>query len=292
MIAPVGGAALPQLLIEGDGPRTVLMLHGWPDTHRVWDSTVAALRHQARCVRFTLPGFDPGQAHGPRHAVPLAEVVQCIARVADEVSPKAPVTLMLHDWGCFFGYQYAHQHKTRVERVIGVDIGDAGSRHHRREMSWRAMALTLGYQLWLAAAWRIGGKRGNRMARWIAKLFHAPAAAPDITASQGYPYAIQWFGVAGGFGQLRAFAPQVPMLFVHGQRKPMMFHSSNWAERIGARPGCRVLGFPTGHWVMNQAPAEFNAAVLQWLQDTEHLCRGSERNLPHPAQPLNARALP
>ena len=43
---------------EGQGPRTVVMVHGWPDTYRVWDAQVAALQGQYRCVRFTLPGFD------------------------------------------------------------------------------------------------------------------------------------------------------------------------------------------------------------------------------------------
>ncbi len=44
--------------LEGDGARTVVMLHGWPDTQALWAPQVAALRTHARCVRFTLPGFD------------------------------------------------------------------------------------------------------------------------------------------------------------------------------------------------------------------------------------------
>ena len=43
------------VLIEGDGPQTLLMLHGWPDTHRLWDATVDALKARHRCVRLTLP---------------------------------------------------------------------------------------------------------------------------------------------------------------------------------------------------------------------------------------------
>jgi pimeloyl-ACP methyl ester carboxylesterase len=45
------------VFIEGDGPHTVLMVHGWPDTHRLWDTTVEALKARHRCVRFTLAGF-------------------------------------------------------------------------------------------------------------------------------------------------------------------------------------------------------------------------------------------
>ena len=27
----------------------------------------------------------------------------------------------------------------------------------------------------------------------------------------------------------------------------------------------RVVGLPTGHWVMRQRPQEFNAALIDWL---------------------------
>jgi pimeloyl-ACP methyl ester carboxylesterase len=75
--------------------------------------------------------------------------------------------------------------------------------------------------------------------------------------------------VAGGFGRPRAFVPQVPMLYVFGERKPFAFHSSGWAQRIAALPGSRVIGLPTGHWVMTQRPAQFHAALREWLLATE-----------------------
>lgn len=251
------------LHIDGDGSRTLVMIHGWPDNHRLWDPQVQGLRERYRCVRFTLPGFDDSSPAGPYS---LDDVVNAIGEAVDRASPGQPVTLMLHDWGCFYGYQYAMRRPERVCRVIGVDIGDAGSRYHRQESSLRAKLYIVGYQLWLATAWRFGS---DRMARWMARQLRAPAAPQTITAAMGYPYAVQWFGVAGGFGRLRAFAPKVPMLFIHGERKPIQFHSRSWVDRVAARPGCRVLGLPTGHWVMVQRPKEFLAAVTDWLQRTD-----------------------
>lgn len=256
-------------IAEGRGDRTVVMIHGWPDTLRLWDSTVEALKDRWRCVRFTLPGFEPGAPQ--RSAVPLDTLLAQIGSVIDEASPDRPVTLLLHDWGCFFGYQFAMRHPQRVERVIGVDIGDIGSRHHRVELTAKAMVGTVAYQWWLALAWRLGGPLGDRMARWMARRFRAPAPAGQISASMGYPYAMAWFGVAGGFGRPRAFQPTVPMLFIHGQRKPFPFHSAVWAQRIAGQPASQVLGLPTGHWVMTQRPKEFHAAVRQWLEATDDL---------------------
>ncbi len=254
-----------EVLVDGEGEPAVLMIHGWPDTLRLWDAQVEVLKAHHRCVRFTLPGFDLAR---PGRAYALDEVIATITRVAEQACPGQRVTLLLHDWGCVYGYQFALRHPERVARVIGVDIGDAGSRVHLSELDARAKLLVIGYQLWLALAWRIGGAFGDRMARWMAGRLRCPAPPQGIGAQMGYPYAVQWFGVKGGFGRLRPFDPTVPMLYLYGQRKPFMFHSRAWADNLAATPGSRVLGLPTGHWVMLQRPQEFNTALLDWLDAT------------------------
>lgn len=251
--------------VEGRGPHAVVMIHGWPDTHRLWDAQVEALKAQFRCVRFTLPGFDLAR---PARAYGLDEVIATLRRVVEQSCPGERVTLLVHDWGCLYGYQFALRHPELVARVVGVDIGDAGSRAHQAELGAKAKLMVLGYQLWLALAWRIGGGLGDRMARWMAARLRCPASPQAIGAQMGYPYAVQWFGVKGGFGKLRVFDPAVPMLFIYGQRKPFMFHSTPWLDKLAAGPGNRVLGLPTGHWVMLQRPQQFNAALLGWLADT------------------------
>ena len=225
--------------------------HGWRRRYRLWDAQVQALKTKYRCVRFTLPGLRSGQA--------WARVLA--RRVGGHRTPHRRtglpgqrVTLLLHDWGCVFGYQFATRHPQLVKRVIGVDIGDAGSRRNVAELSFKAKLMVLAYQWWLALAWRLGGRLGDRMARWMAGLARAPAPPQDIAAQMGYPYAVRWFGVKGGFGTLRTFDPQVPMLFFYGERKPFMFHSTAWRDKLAAGPGHRVIGLPTGHWVMVQRP--------------------------------------
>jgi len=255
-----------EVIVEGQGPKAVLMIHGWPDTYRLWDGQVGALKDHYRCVRFTLPGFDLAKLG---RAYSLDEVIETIHRVVAEACPGERVILLLHDWGCLFGYQFAMRHPDLVERVIGVDIGDAGSRRHRGELGAKGMFKVMAYQMWLALAWRIGGGIGTNMARWMARAMRCPTDPQGIGAQMGYPYAVRWLGAAGGFRGLRTFDPGTPMLYVYGERKPFMFHSSGWIERLAARSGSRVLGFPTGHWVMIARPREFNEAVRSWLDEGE-----------------------
>jgi len=251
-----------EVIIEGAGPKAIVMIHGWPDTYRLWDAQVDALKASYRCVRFTLPGFDRS---APRRAYSFAELLEVLRRVVEETSPGKRVILLLHDWGCFFGYQFAMRHPELVERIIGVDIGDAGSRENRAELGFRGMTIVLVYQLWLAAAWKIGGRLGDGMARWMARTMRCPTDPRTIGAHMGYPYAMRWLGAGGGLHGVKVFAPQCPMLFMYGKRKPVMFHSRRWAERLAAQPGSRVIEFDTGHWIMVQRPRELNEAVLGWL---------------------------
>jgi pimeloyl-ACP methyl ester carboxylesterase len=243
-----------------------VMIHGWPDTYRLWDAQVEALKGHFLCVRFTLPGFDISQKG---RAYSLDEIVQTIHLVVDESCPNQRVSLLLHDWGCLFGYQFAMQQSQLVERVIGVDIGDAGSHRNRAEMGTRGMFMVAAYQIWLALAWFIDGKIGNSMSRWMAHLLRCPTDSQSIGSQMGYPYALSWLGVSGGLRGLRTFDPHCPMLYIYGERKPIMFHSSAWIERIAEQPGNRVLGWPTGHWVMIEQAGEFNETLLSWLADTE-----------------------
>jgi pimeloyl-ACP methyl ester carboxylesterase len=248
--------------IDGGGESTVLMLHGWPDDHRLWDTAVVALQDRWRCVRFTLPGFDRSQ---PVQGHTLDEVTSVIRTVVDQVSPDQPVTLLLHDWGCVYGYHFAQRYPERVKQIVGVDVGDVGSRAHVASLSLAGKLATLAYQLWLAAAWRIGGAMGDRMTRFMARQLRAPAAPEHIGVHMNYPYDIAWTGSYGSFKALRPFNPTCPMLYVYGTRKPVMFHSPAWVAALKQRPGCAVEAFETGHWVMAAQPEGFNQVVRDWL---------------------------
>jgi pimeloyl-ACP methyl ester carboxylesterase len=251
------------VIVEGAGVKAIVMVHGWPDTHRLWDAQVEALKERYRCVRFTLPGFNRA---GPKRAYSFGELLETMRQVVEQACPGERVTLLLHDWGCFFGYQFAMRHPGLVERIVGVDIGDAGSRENRAELGFRGLFIVLAYQLWLALAWRIGGRLGDGMARSIARAMRCPTDPRTIGAHMGYPYAMRWLGAAGGLPGLKVFKPHCPMLFLYAERKPVMFHSRPWAERLAAQPGCRVVAFPTGHWIMIDQPRAFNDALLAWLQ--------------------------
>ena len=247
---------------EGEGAETIVMIHGWPDTYRLWDAQVAFFRDRYRCVRFTLPGFDVAR---PRRAYSLAETLTILKDIVERAAGGRKAILMLHDWGCAFGYQFAMRHPELVSRIVGVDIGDAGTREHVRSLGTRAKAMVFAYQIWLAIAWRIGGALGDRMTLAMARMARAPSDPRFVDSRMNYPYYIRWMKAYGSYRDMVRFEPSVPMFFAYGKRKPFLFHTPEWADALAARPGNLVRAFPTGHWVMSQQPEQFNEVVGGWL---------------------------
>ena len=190
--------------LEGEGPHTVVMLHGWPDSPALWDSSVEVLKSGYRCVRFHLPGYQLGTPSQPLSVVGATTLINA---VVDAVSPMEPVTLLLHDWGCLFGYEFAARHPHRVARVIGVDIGDTGSHAYLKSLSARQKLMIAGYQLWLVAAWLLGPRApglANRMTRFMARSIGCRNDPQRVVWQMNYPYAMQWLG---SFGGLRGVLP-------------------------------------------------------------------------------------
>lgn len=247
--------------IEGSGDETILMLHGWPDTYRLWQPQVELLKNDYRCVRFSWPGFE--KTH-PRRYRDLKSLLSFVDKVVESVDEGKPITLLLHDWGCVFGYQYYMNYQSKVKRIIGVDIGDAGS--PAMVLSTKAKLILVGYQLWLMAAWNIGGKIGDWMTKKMAAIFNAPAPSELIHSAMNYPYHWRWSSVFKGVPLgTKPLDIQVPLLFIYGGNKVGNFHSQVWQDKMAAIEGNKVIELPTHHWVMIEQPQAFNQALIEWL---------------------------
>ena len=208
-----------------------------------------------------MPGFDIAL---PRRLYTLAEMTATLAAIIDAVSPDQPVVLLLHDWGCYYGYQYYMNHPERVSRIIGIDIGDVDSADMK--LPFKMAAFTFGYQNFLAWAWRFGGQLGDKMTRWLAGKFNYRGDLNLVWSGMNFGYHLRWKLSLKHRGQgAILFEPRCPMLFLFGTTKPTMFHSPVFVDRLNATPGSRAVGFAAGHWVTVDRPAESIAEIKAWL---------------------------
>lgn len=98
-----------------DGP-TVVLVHGWPDSHVVWDGVAAELADHFHVVRYDNRGVSPTSAPKRASAYTTAHYADDFAAVTAAVAPGQRVHVVAHDWGSTGMWEYL----TRAEAAERV----------------------------------------------------------------------------------------------------------------------------------------------------------------------------
>ncbi|KLL10383.1 SDR family oxidoreductase [Protofrankia coriariae] len=170
----VVSAGVPLAVYEQGNPAgpTVLLVHGYPDTHWVWDDVAAALAADGHhVVRYDVRGAGAsGAAKGVR-GYRLPQLADDLFAVADAVSPHRAVHLAAHDWGSIQAWEAVTDPRAAgriasYTSLSGPCLDHVG--HWARRRLARPTPRHLGQLLTQAAhSWYIG-------------VFHLPLLAPAV----------------------------------------------------------------------------------------------------------------
>jgi len=117
----VNGITL-NILVAGKGP-DVLLVHGFPDDHRVWRKTIPALVAAGyRVIAPDLRGFGESDAPPEKSAYKAANVVADLVALLDHLGIQK-VRLVGHDWGAVISWHLASAHPERIHRYAALSVG-------------------------------------------------------------------------------------------------------------------------------------------------------------------------
>ncbi len=249
----------------GQGP-TVLLLHGNPDSGRMWEAVARDLAADYRCVAPDLPGF--GKSELPRDFSPsLQAMARFVEAFRAAANLGAPVDIVMHDFGGPFGLAWAIENPDKVRRMVVIDtVFFSDYRWHGWARIWRTPVLG---ELAMALMNRVGFamelKRGSgrrldpehirqtwslvtpTTKRLVLRLYRASDPA----------------NFAGWEDKLLALAQKRPTLAIWGDRDPYI--APRYAERFGAR---KVVHLPdVGHWPPVEAPRETAAHIRSFFAE-------------------------
>jgi pimeloyl-ACP methyl ester carboxylesterase len=192
------------------------------------------------------------------------EMITAIADLVERVATHGPITLVLHDWGSYWGHPAHHRVPQHVKRVAAIDVAP-----HFQPTTAAQIAGILSYQTYLLTAFAIGGGIGDRMTRGAAKRFGAPLESHKINAAMNYPYRNVFEDLISGRGRAmtKGYWPTCPLLFVYGEKKPFHFHSQRWLDHVRRVEGGEVVSVPSNHWVPKHR--EFGPILTRWLERTD-----------------------
>jgi NAD(P)-dependent dehydrogenase (short-subunit alcohol dehydrogenase family)/pimeloyl-ACP methyl ester carboxylesterase len=111
-----------------DGP-TLVLSHGWPDSHALWDGVVPLLTEKFRIIRYDNRGV--GQSSVPKavRSYTMERFADDFAAVIAELSPGVPVHVLGHDWGSAAMWEYLGRPEA-AERVASFTSVSGPSTDH------------------------------------------------------------------------------------------------------------------------------------------------------------------
>ncbi len=269
--------------VAGEGPLVVL-LHGFPDTHRSWQQQCAALVEAGyRCLMPVMRGYDRGSARSDISFYAIESIAADVIAWLDHLNCRK-AHVVGHDWGAVTAYIVAATYADRVQSLstLAIPHGSAmraGIRKHPIQIlnsSYMLLFQWRGFAEWVAARkdyafirflWR----------RWSPNLHNSSAAVDEVIDALQQPqvltatlnYYRAYFS--------RRYRPQasvftgalsVPTQMIAGGTDGCMnIGLYDWIEPSAFACEWRIERLPhAGHFMQLEAPEAVNQLLLEWIQ--------------------------
>ena len=193
----MAGAGAELAVFERGDPSnpTVVLVHGFPDTHAMWDPVAERLAERFHVVAYDVRGTGSSSAPRPTREYRMELLLEDLAAVIEATSPNERVHLVGHDWGSIQGWDaVGHPHlEARLASYTSMgapalDHAAAWIRSRVRRPTPRALwqLLRQGLRSVYIVAFRMPGAR--RAWRRNARLFvRYLERVEKVDTSTGYP---------------------------------------------------------------------------------------------------------
>ena len=248
---------------------TVLLLHGFPDSHKLWRYQVPVLREAGyRTVAPDLRGFGDSERPDALDAYRLTASVRDMVAVLDHLGVER-AHVVCHDFGAVVGWLLAALQPARVDRLVALSVGHPMSSRRptieQREKQWYMLLFQfegIAEQLLTRDDWAL-------LREWTAGTGDQQNWIDDLSRPGALPAALNWYRVNQHPSRELGARPQVPSvaaptlgiwsdgdryLTEDGMQRSAEFVTGPWRyERIEH----------ASHWLQLDQPELLNRLLLQ-----------------------------
>lgn len=99
MVSATDGISLAVHEYGDPGSPALVLVHGYPDDHHVWDGVIALLADRFHLIAVDVRGSGGSGAPAHRSGYRIPQLVADLGAVVDATLPGQPFDLLAHDWG-------------------------------------------------------------------------------------------------------------------------------------------------------------------------------------------------
>jgi pimeloyl-ACP methyl ester carboxylesterase len=253
-----------------DASTPVVLVHGWPDTHTMWQHQIAALNGAGyRTIAPDLRGFGGSDKPDGVDQYSLALLVGDLLGVVDQLAVDR-AHVVGHDWGAAIAWVFATLAPERVASVTALSVGHPSSFSHpsmaQREKSWYMLAFQFAgiAEQWLSDDdWHnfrdcFAHPEADEVAHRLADTAHLTATL-NLYRANVPPEAL-----LGGGLELPPVAAPAMGVWSDGDRFLLEAQMTGSADHVsGPWRYERIDG--AGHWMTLEAPARVSELLVDFL---------------------------
>jgi pimeloyl-ACP methyl ester carboxylesterase len=269
--ADVNGIKL-HYLVAGKGDDPVVLLHGFAETSHMWRPLIAELSDRHAVIAPDLRGF--GQSSAPSDGYTKTAMARDIHALVKSLKFDR-IRLVGHDIGLMVAYAFAAQFPQAVDRLVLMEaflpgVGDWNSVFLLRDL-WHfhfygktPLALVTGRErIYLEHFWNDFAADAEKSVPEKDREFYAQAYAQPGHMAAGMEVFRAFPSDAEDFARFAKTKLTMPMLVLSGEKAGGPFLIEQGRMVATEVEGVLVKG--SGHWLMEEAPAEVIPKLVEFL---------------------------
>lgn len=254
---------------EGEGD-PVLLLHGFPDSSRLWRHQIRALvQAGTRAIAPDLRGFGESDRPEGVESYGIARSVADMLALLDALEIER-TRVVAHDWGATVGWALAALAPERVERLAVLSVGHPNAMREpsmrAREKAWYQLLFQfdIAEELLMQDDWKL-------LREWLRDNGDVDSYLSDLARPGALTAGLNWYRASlhprGAAGPSTPFpSVSVPTLGVWSSGDDYLVEES--MVRSGDHVTApwryeRIEG--ASHWIQLDAPQRLNELLLEFL---------------------------
>ncbi len=259
-------------LTAGHGPATVILLHGYAETSRMWRPLIPLLAGKFTVIAPDLPGI--GDSEIPASGLDMKTAAIRIHALAKSLG-VAKARVVGHDIGLMVAYAYAAQFPAETEKLVLMDAflpGVAGWEAvynnpgiwHFRFNGPTPEALVRGRErTYFEHFWNDFAADKTHSIPEVDRVAYTVAYSRPGRMRAGWAYFVSFQQASRDFAQRSQTKLTMPVLSIGGEKANGEVLGQQ--VKLVATDAQFVVLKNTGHWVLEENPKETTDALLKFL---------------------------